>query len=331
MSETEAEIVSDGAPSKPPKKGLSLFKVLIILAALFLIASFISFLVYQSHFYTEIQSYEKGVLYTLGKASRTPLEPGPHWHLPAPIQRVDVVNVSADRRIQIGFRTSPNSTERKHIDEEALVLTRAGNLVDIEVEINYDISDVVDYVLNVQTPEETIRDAAESALKTIIGTQDVNDILTDKKSNIIAEIHQEIQEILNNYRIGVKISRVQIIRALNPLKVREAFESVESARKDSAIVVEEAIAYQNKELPDARAEAIRMKKEAEAYKVQRMKKAQAETEEFNSLLQNVKGSKSITKKRLYLETLEEVLPGKKKILVDEKGSALPLLNLKGLN
>jgi membrane protease subunit HflK len=283
-------------------------------------------LLFENQLYTKVESYERAVRFTLGKAEEQALGPGFHWRLPDPFQKVIVVNAATERKVQLGFRVSADSG-RVHHDRDALILTRGGNLVDIEAEVNYHIENLVNYVLFVEDPDETIADVSEAAFKTVVGSYSVEDILTNKKALITAETQRLMQEILDYYQMGVRVSRVQLIKVLNPLKVREAFESVESAKQDSSISVEQALGYRNEVVPKARGEAGSLVTGAEAYAIKRIAEAEAETAAFNALLEKYRGARKVTRKRLYLETMEEVLPGKKKFIVDPKSQGLHLLPL----
>ncbi len=286
---------------------------------------------FQKSFFVIVESYEKAVVFNLGVVDPEPLGEGPHMRLPYPIQDIVTVDVEKDRKITLGFEevNSRKGSYTQHNAKDALVLTADANIVDVEAVINYKIHDPVTYITKVEEPEETIKDAAESALKTVVGLYRTDDILTEKKAEIAEEVLKKLQEILNRYDLGVEISRVQLVKVLNPKEVREAFESVESAKQDSAISVEKALGYQNKEVPKARGYAIKTIKAAEAFALTRIAEAQGNVAEFTEIYKKYRTSKKVTRKRLYLETMEEVLPKVKKFIVDDQGSQLNLLNLGG--
>lgn len=282
---------------------------------------------YNQLFLYQVESYQKAVIFTLGEAKDEALSEGLHLKWPWPIERVEIVDTEIDRKIQIGFTLSDKENSAKvHIDEEASILTSGANIVDIEAEINYHISDIRRFVIEMDEPEEAIRDASEAVLNRIIGLNSIQDILTEKKAEIANVIKIEIQAIVDSYEIGIQIDRVQFIKVLNPIQVREAFESVESAKQDSAILVEKAKGYRNLELPKARGDAQALLQEAQAYAVSRINQAEGETAEFKSYLRRGKVNQ-VTRQRLYLETMEEVLPKIKKIIMDDKSKTIPLLNL----
>ncbi len=283
---------------------------------------------YNQLFFYQVESYQKAIIFTLGEAQEDALGEGLHYKWPWPIERVEIVDTEIDRKIQIGFTLSDKENAQKvHQDEAAAILTSDANIVDIEVEINYHIGDLRQFVIEMEDPEEAVQDASVSILNTIIGLHPIEDILTEKKAAIAREVKSELQKLLNQYKIGIEIDRVQFIKVLNPTQVREAFESVESAKQDSAIVVEQAKGYRNQELPKARGQAHAILQAAEGYAISRVYQAQGETAEFSSFLSRRGKASQLTRQRLYLETLEEVLPQVRKVIVDQKSGSIPLLNL----
>lgn len=284
---------------------------------------------YNQLFFFQVESYQKAVVFTLGEARDQEVSEGLHLKWPWPIEHVEIVDTEIDRKIQIGFKLNDKKNSLKtHVEEEAAILTSNANIVDIEAEFNYHISDLKQFVIEMEEPEEAIRDASEAVLNSIIGKNTIEDILTENKAQIAQEIKVELQKILDEYRIGIQVDRVQFIKVLNPIQVREAFESVESAKQDSAIAVEQAKGYANLEIPKARGEAQALIQNAEGYAISRVNQALGETAEFEAYLEKGKRSSKITRQRLYLETLEEVLPNVKKIIADEKSGAIPLLQIK---
>ncbi|MGL1903790.1 MAG: FtsH protease activity modulator HflK [Fibrobacterales bacterium] len=310
--------------SKGPNDKIAWLLLLVIAAGLVLYY-------FQKSFFVIVESYEKAVVFNLGVVDPVPLEEGPHMRLPYPIQDIILIDVEKDRKITLGFEESDSEDAHtnRHKPKEALVLTADANIVDVEAVINYKINDPVTYVTKIEEPEETIRDASESALKAVIGLYNTDDILTEKKAEIADEVFKELQKVLDKYDMGISIQRVQLVKVLNPKEVREAFESVESAKQDSAISVEKALGYQNKEVPKARGYATKTIKGAEAYAITRIAEAEGNVAEFKEIYAKYKGAKAVTKKRLYLEAMEEVLPDVKKFIVDGNGSQLNLLNLGG--
>ncbi len=282
------------------------------------------------NFFFEIESYEKGVLIDFGKAQSEPVGEGWHFKLPAPMQKIVKVNTQQDRSVVIGYTLDEVGVPADTTLDEHLVLTQDANLIVIKAEINYNIVDPVHYVVSMEEPDSTIQDASESVVKEVIANHTAMDILSGNRMEISQTIRSDLQQLVDDYELGIKIQRVQFIRILNPMAVREAFESVESAKSDSAISVEKSLGYRNQELPKARGIAFAKIKEAEAYAAKRLAQAEGEVAEYSELLSAYKSSPRNMKKRLYLETMEKVLPGIKKIIVDEKGQSMQLFNVGGL-
>jgi membrane protease subunit HflK len=277
-------------------------------------------------FYVQIESYEKGIVLKLGHLSDQVLQPGANFRLPYPLHDIYKVDVVNDRKLQIGFSIS-NSGERVHKEREALTLTRHGNLVDLEMEANYYVSDPAKFVLRVESPDLTVKQAAESAMRLVVGQHVIDDVLTEKKRFIVQEIHKKLQEILDKYDIGIAISRVQFVKAVNPREVIEAFEDVENAKQDSGKAYLDAQKYANQKLPEARGYARKQIEEAKGYAESLEATARGDSARFSQLLDKYKQYKVVTRKRLYLETIEKVLPKVRKIIVDDKTRTTNLLPL----
>jgi modulator of FtsH protease HflK len=307
----------------PPPKRSSTSWFLVIPAVILLALSTLVFMEYPHMVTYQVESYERAVLYTLGQAKQEPVAPGFHFKLPPPLQEVVIKNVERDRRIQVGPPQGDSS------GQAYLVLTSDANLVNLSMDIHYEIIDLVQYVNNLQQPEVLLQNTAEAAVRSVVGLYSVNEILTEKKAEIAQNVLQALQESLKIYGSGIQINRVQLLRALNPEQVREAFESVESSKQDSSILVEEALSYRNQKLPLALAEANRMGLEAQAYAASRMAQARSEVAIYRSHLQAYNRSSAVTRQRLYLETLEEVLPSTKKFILPESKQNLNLLPLGG--
>ncbi len=271
------------------------------------------------------------MLIDFGEADPTPIGVGWHFKLPSPLQKLIKVNTQQDRRVVIGYTLDEKNrikkvNKNKNLNEH-FVLTNDANLIVVKAEINYNIVDPVKYAISMEEPDSTIQDASESIVKEVIGRHTANDILSGNRMEISQAIRNELQELADEYHLGIKIQRVQFPRILNPLAVRDAFEGVESAKQDSAISVEKSLGYRNQEIPKTRGQAFAMVKEAEAYAAIREANALGEIAEFNELYTAYKSSPKIMKKRLYLETMEKILPGIKKVIVDEKGNSVQLLNM----
>ena len=271
---------------------------------------------------------EQGVVLRFGKFVRIE-KPGPHYHLPYPIEKVYTPKVMEVKRIEVGFRTvslGPPARYQK-VETEALMLTGDENIVDAEFVVQYKIKDAYNYLFKVKDIEKTIRSAAESALREIMGKTSIDEALTTGKFRIQQETKLLLQKILDKYQAGIKIVAVQLQDVHPPAAVIDAFKDVASAREDKNKFINEAKGYANDILPRARGEAEAIIKEAIAYKEKRIKEAQGEVEKFKKLLAEYRKARSITKKRIYLETMEEILPNIKKYII-QSDKVYPFLDLK---
>ncbi|HER23943.1 MAG TPA: FtsH protease activity modulator HflK [Candidatus Atribacteria bacterium] len=270
---------------------------------------------------------EQGVIRRFGKFTRIE-SPGLNYHLPYPIETVVTPAVTQVKRIEIGFRTLSYGppTRYQDVPTEALMLTGDENIVSADVIVQYKIKDAVNYLFNIILPEETVKNAAEAALRQVIGERKIDEALTVGKYEIQEETKKLLQELLDSYQSGILIVAVQLQDVNPPKEVQEAFKDVASAKEDKSKYINQAQGYKNDVIPKARGEAVKISKEAEGYKIERIKKAEGDVAKFNSIFIEYKKSPSITQARLYLETMEEILPNMNKVIVDLKENQ-SLLNL----
>lgn len=265
---------------------------------------------------------EEGVVRRFGKWVRT--EPsGLHFKFPYPIEKVDLPKVTQVQEISVG-----------RILKEAKMLTGDENILLVEVRVQYKIKDAAQYLFNVRNVEETIKDATESALRQTIGSHPIDDPLTEKKAEIMDEIQLSLQQMLDHYECGIDVRQVQLQDVNPPQEVDFAFKDVQSAKEEKEQLINEALGYQNDVIPKARGGAEKLIREAEAYREERIKRAEGDASKFLSVLTEYRKAKNVTKKRLYLETMEQILPGIEKVILDEKAgnllNVLPLGNLEGV-
>lgn len=272
---------------------------------------------------------EVGVVRTFGKVTRV-AQSGLRYHLPYPIEQVDTPKVTEVKRTEIGFRHIGNQQFRK-VEYESLMLTGDENIVDAELIVQYKIKDAVKYLFNFVEPELTMRQASEAALRTVIGQHSIDEALTTGKFQIQEETKELIQSIVDKYETGILIVAVQLQSVSPPKEVEFAFKDVASAKEDKNRKINEAQGYRNNVIPKARGEAQAMLREAEAFKEARMKRAEGDVAKFRAMLVEYRKAKDVTKKRLYLEAMEEILPGIKKYIVPSEGDGnlLNFLNLTG--
>ena len=270
---------------------------------------------------------EVGVVRTFGKFTRV-VQSGLNWKFPAPIEIVDTPKVTEVKRIEIGFRTLKNGQYRT-VEKESLMLTGDENIVDAEMIVQYKIKDPVAYLFRIVGPELTVREAAEASLRTVVGRNKIDETLTTGKFTIQEETKNQLQLILDNYESGIHVVAVQLQDVSPPKEVIGAFKDVASAKEDKNRMINQAEGYRNDVIPKARGEAEAMIRDAEGFKESRVKRAEGDATKFTTILKEYRKAKSITEKRLYLETMEKVLPDIEKIIVPDKdsGNMLNLLNL----
>jgi membrane protease subunit HflK len=283
-----------------------------------------------SSFYI-VDADEQGVVKRFGKYNRTQ-KPGVHFKAPWPIESVLKPRVTEVKRIEIGFRTidpGPPASYR-HIPEESLMLTGDLNIVSSEFIVQYRIKNAEEYLFNVKDVDTTIRDAAEAAKRQVVGDKEVDYVLTVGKAEIQEEVRSLLQEIIDSYGAGIHIVAVQLQDVEPPKPVIGAFKDVASAKEDRDKFINQAEAYWNEIIPTAQGEAKKLWNEAEAYKAEKVNRAKGEADRFTKILDETKKNEGVTRKRLYLETMESVLSGMDKFIIDSKNSSsLNFLELRG--
>ena len=270
---------------------------------------------------------EVGVVRTFGEFTRV-TQSGLNWKFPSPIETANTPKVTEVKRIEFGFRSLKNGQYRT-VEKESLMLTGDENIVDAEMIVQYKIKDPVKYLFNIVEPELTVREAAEASLRTVVGRNKIDETLTTGKFTIQEETKEQVQSILDKYESGIHIVAVQLQDVSPPKEVIGAFKDVASAKEDKNRMINQAEGYRNDVIPKARGEAEAMIRDAEGFRESRIKRAEGDATKFTTILKEYKKAKSITEKRLYLETMEKVLPGIDKIIVPDKesGNMLNLLNL----
>ena len=270
---------------------------------------------------------EVGVIRTFGEFTRV-TQSGLNWKFPSPIETANTPKVTEVKRIEFGFRSLKNGQYRT-VEKESLMLTGDENIVDAEMIVQYKIKDPVKYLFNIVEPELTVREAAEASLRTVVGRNKIDETLTTGKFTIQEETKEQVQSILDKYESGIHIVAVQLQDVSPPKEVIGAFKDVASAKEDKNRMINQAEGYSIDVIPKARGEAEAMIRDAEGFKESRIKRAEGDATKITTILKEYKKAKSITEKRLYLETMEKVLPGIDKIIVPDKesGNMLNLLNL----
>ena len=270
---------------------------------------------------------EVGVVQRFGKYDRT-VQSGLNYHMPFPIETVKTPKVTEVKRIEVGFRTVGKNQYRT-VERESLMLTGDENIVDAELIVQYKIKEPINYLFNFIGPELTLREASEASLRTVIGRHNIDEALTSGKLMIQEETKELLQIILDKYGTGVQVVAVQLQDVSPPKQVIDAFKDVASAKEDKNRMINEAEGYRNDVIPKARGEAQAMIREAEGFRESRIKRAEGDVAKFKAILKEYSKAKDVTRERLYLEAMEEILPGLEKYIVPngEDGNLLNLLNL----
>ena len=271
---------------------------------------------------------EVGVVQTFGKYSRA-AQSGLNYHFPFPFEKVSTPKVTEVKRIEIGFRTV-GKNQYQTITRESLMLTGDENIVDAEMIVQYKIKDPVAYTFNFIEPELTVRQAAEASLRTVVGRNNIDEALTSGKFMIQEEAKELIQGILDKYKTGIVVDAVQLQDVGPPEQVVAAFKDVASAKEDKNRMINQAEGYRNDIIPKARGEAQAEMREAEGYKEARIARAEGDVSKFNSVLKEYRKSKEVTEIRMFLETAEEVLSNREKIIVPDGKEGSNLINLLNL-
>jgi len=285
-----------------------------------------------SSFY-KVETEETGVLLRFGRFSGF-AEPGLHLKIPFGIDRIYKAKTGRVLKEEFGFRTLQagvrSTYSKRNLEDESLTLTGDLNVSDVEWIVQYQISDPFKFLFRIHDPESTIRDLAEAVVRKVVGNSNVTEVLTTERAILADNIQSDLQEILNSYDIGVRIVTVKFQDVNPPDPVKAAFNEVNEAEQQKESLIFQAREQYNREVPKARGVARRTIQEAEGYAVERINKAKGETSRFLALLGEYRKAPDVTRQRLYLETLEKVLPKLEEIyIMDREGAgALPLLPLR---
>ncbi len=261
------------------------------------------------------------------------VSPGMHYHLPSPIESVVTVNILGVRKEEIGFRTvSPSPNPRyQTVETEALMLTGDGNITHVEMVVQYRVKDAQKFAFNLIDSHVIVKQSAEAVLREQVATKTLDETLTEERDVIAANTMASLQALLNKYESGIVISNVQLQDVKPPKEVVSAFDDVNSARQDKQKLINEADKYSMDILPRARGQAQQIGNQAEAYKQERIKRAEGDTSRFLEVLKKYELGPEVTRTRMYIETMETILPGMTKIILPQGGEGvLKLLDLNQL-
>ena len=290
---------------------------------------------------------ELGVVLRFGQFNRQE-GPGLHFRLPYPLEEVLLPKVTRENSIEIGMRSVSNmrGVAKRDVTEESLMLTGDENIVDVDFVVFWRIkaeekdprtgqTGAEQYLFNLQNPDMTVKEVAEAAMREVVGKNDIQPILTEARQKTEQDVLALMQRTLDSYGAGIRVTRVQLQKVDPPQKVIDAFRDVQAARADSERIQNEAFGYANKVVPEARGEAQRILQAADGYKQQQVQEALGQASRFNKVYEEYKKAPDVTRRRLYLETMERVFQGTDKIILDSAGKegqqgVVPYLPLDGL-
>ncbi len=280
-----------------------------------------------------VEPDEAGVVQRFGAFAYT-TGPGPHYHLPFPVETVKTPKVSQVRRVEIGFRSSARNgmaAQSRNVPEESLMLTGDENIVDVQFIVQYQIGNPVSYLFKLDRPDDTLKSAAEAAMREVIGDSKIDLVLTSGKVKVQADTKALLQAMLDRYNSGIDVVAVQLQDVHPPREVVDAFKDVASAREDKVRLVNEADAYVNDILPKARGQAAAIINEATAYKEQLIRRAKGGADRFSALRAEYEKAPAVTRDRLLIENMEAILsnPDLEKLLLSTESArqAVPYLPL----
>jgi membrane protease subunit HflK len=284
-------------------------------------------------FYT-VQPEQRAVVKRFGAVVGI-TDPGLHFRIPFGIDAVQLVATERVLKQEFGFRSEGTQDGGRtafsaaNFEDESLMLTGDLNMIDVEWVVQYRIADPIKFLYRMREPTRTLRDISESVMRRIVGNMLGSEVLTVGRVEIQSQAQTEIQEILNAYDAGIRISTVEMQDVVPPPALQPAFNEVNEARQERERKINEAQKQVNQEIPNARGQALRMIAEAEGYATERVNRARGESVRFSAVLQEYERVPEVTRSRLYLETLNEMLPRIGRVLVVQDGQAgpLPLLDL----
>ena len=289
---------------------------------LMVIVPLVLFVVWLASGFYRVQPDEQGVVLRFGEWVKT-TQPGLNWHIPAPVEAVFTPKVTRSNRVEVGFRSAADlgqSGSAREVANESLMLTGDENIVDINFVLLWQIKDAGQFLFNIRDPEQTVKAVAESSMREIVGQTPIAEATTEARGEIELAAREQIQQILDDYGAGILVTQVQLQKVDPPNEVIDAFRDVQRAQADRERLQNEAEAYANDILPRARGEAERLLQEAQAYRQEVVAQAQGDAQRFLSVYQAYQGAQDVTLRRIYLETMEDVLRDMNKVVIDQSAN-----------
>lgn len=269
-----------------------------------------------------VDTGERGVVLRFGKFIET-TQPGPNWHLPYPFETVEVVNIEQVRTVEVGYRNNVKSKMLK----ESLMLTDDENIVDIQFAVQYTLKDPEDYLFNNRSPDDAVRQVAESVMSEIVGKSKMDYVLYEGRADVAARATKQIQDALDRYKTGISVSKVTLQNAQPPQEVQSAFDDAVKAGQDRERLKSEGQAYANDVIPRARGMAARLTEESNGYKQSIIANAEGEASRFQQVLVEYSKSPVVTRDRMYMDMMQQVLTSTSKVLIDSSKGSNNLLYL----
>ena len=263
-----------------------------------------------------VEEGRRGVVLRLGKYIET-TAPGPRWHIPFPIESAEVVNVSGVRTVEVGYRGNPKNKQ----PQEALMLTDDENIVDVQFAIQYTLKSPEDYLFNNRNPDDNVLQAAETSIREVVGKSKMDFVLSQGRSEVASRVKNLMQQILDRYKTGINVTTVNLQNVQAPEQVLAAFEDVVRAGQDRERFKNEGQSYANSVVPNARGVAARLTEEAAGYKQSAIATAQGDASRFRQILAEYEKAPGVTRERLYLEAMQQILSNTSKVIVDQKGGS----------
>jgi membrane protease subunit HflK len=257
---------------------------------------------------------QRGVVLRFGKHAETTM-PGPRWHLPYPIETAEVVNVAGVRTVEVGYRNNVKSKVLK----ESLMLTDDENIVDVQFAVQYVLKSPTDYLFNSRVPDDAVLQAAETAVREIVGKSSMDFVIFEGRAEVAAQARKLMQEILDRYGTGINVSNVTMQNAQPPEQVQASFDDAVKAGQDRERQKNEGQAYANDVIPKARGNAARLIQEAEGYRQRVIEQAEGDASRFRQIVAEYSKAPQVTRERLYLEAMQQILSNTSKVLIDQKG------------
>jgi membrane protease subunit HflK len=272
------------------------------------------FLVWMASGFYIVYEGQRGIVLRFGKLLETTM-PGPRWHLPYPIESAEVVNVAGVRSVEVGYRNNVKSKVLK----ESLMLTDDENIVDVQFAVQYILKSPTEYLFNNRTPDEAVLQAAETAIREIVGKSSMDFVIFEGRAEVAARAHKLMQEILDRYGTGISVSKVTMQNAQPPEQVQAAFDDAVKAGQDRERQKNEGQAYANDVVPKAKGMAARLTQEAEGYRQRVIEQAEGDASRFRQIVAEYNKAPQVTRDRLYIEAMQQILSNTSKVLIDQKG------------